>query len=440
MSRNMTKRLLRQALMVGLAVACYVPLCIAGAKAIPKLNKKEATVETGKSVKIKVLHINKKVKVKWSVKNKKIAIVKNGKITGKKEGTTKVIATVGKRKLTCKVKVLSSEKNTPSPVEPTPADTPSVPQGTVLPSVEPLPTVVPTETPVVTEIPASPVPTVSASPEPGEPGSEEYEKAMVSGSEEDFNKYFAKKSSDYTKKNADFSHGKMTLVQYESSVVGSMRDAYVYTPADYQEGKEYPVVYMLHGIGCDCGQWKSMSIANVLDNMIARNEIKPVVAVFPGIIPKDGVNPDTLSQENIYAFSIFIDEFTKDLEPYILENYFVSDKREDTGVCGLSMGGMEALQLGFSLQNRFNYIGSFSAAPSLDISLLKYTSDDMRPELVLVCTGTNDTTIGDNPLRYHEELTKNGVKHIWYQYPKGTHSDPVWINGVINFLLRSYAP
>lgn len=440
MSRNMTKKLIRQGMMVGLALACYVPLCIAGAKAIPKLNKKEVTVETGKSVTIKVLHINKKVKIKWSSKNKKIAIVKKGKITGKKEGTTKVIATVGKRKLTCKVKVLSSEKSTPAPVVPTPANTPAAPQGTVLPSVEPSPTVIPTATPAVTDIPASPAPTISASPVIAEPGSEEYEKAMVSGTEEDFNKYFARKRSDYTKKNQDYAHGKMTAIQYESSVVGSMRDANVYTPADYQEGEEYPVVYMLHGLGCDCNQWKSMSIANVLDNMIARNEIKPVVAVFPGIIPKDGLNQDTFSQDNIQAFNVFVDEFTEDLEPYILENYSVSDKREDTGVCGLSMGGMEALALGFSLQNRFNYIGSFSAAPSLDTSLLKYADDNVKPELVLVCTGTNDTTIGDNPLKYHEELTKNGVKHIWYQYPKGTHSDPVWINGVINFLLRSYAP
>lgn len=358
---------------------------------MPKLSKQEVTVEAGKSVKVKVLNAGKKVKVKWSVKDKNIATVKKGQITGKSDGVTKVIAMVGKRKLTCKVRVL-------------PAGDVSSPSAIAV------------------------------------PGSEEYEKAMVSGLEEDFYKYFARKSDNYTKSNEEFSHGEMTLIQYESSVVGSMRDAYVYTPASYQEGEKYPVIYMLHGIGCDCTQWKGMGIANILDNMIARNEIKPVVAVFPGIIPKKGVNRDTLSQENIHAFNIFVEEFKKDLKPFIMENYSVSDRREDTGVCGLSMGGMEALELGFSLQDCFNYIGSFSAAPTLDVSLLKYSSEDMRPELVLLCTGTNDTTIGDNPLKYHEELSKNGVQHIWYQYPKGTHSNPVWINGVINFLLRSYAP
>lgn len=431
-SRNMTKTLRKQGVVAGLIVACCIPLCIASAKEKPKLNKQKVTVKVGKSVKIKVLNAGKKAKVKWSVKNKKIATVKKGKITGKKKGNTKVIATVGKRKLVCKVKVV-----------PVGQDTPSVPQNTMTPSTTLTPTVTPavtpTATPTATDKPKPSAPALTPTPVGAEPGSEEYEKAMVSGLEEDFYTYFDRNSKAYTKKDANFPHGNMEMIQYQSSVVGSMRDAYVYTPADYQAGKKYPVVYMLHGIGCDCTQWKSMSIANVLDNMIARNEIQPVVAVFPGIIPKDGLNPDSLSQENIHAFNIFVDEFTKDLEPFILENYFVSDRREDTGVCGLSMGGMEALELGFSLQNRFNYIGSFSAAPTLDVSLLKYSSDDMKPELVLLCTGTKDTTIGNNPLIYHQTLTQNEVKHIWYQYPNGDHSSPVWINGVVNFLLRSYS-
>ena len=60
--------------------------------------------------------------------------------------------------------------------------------------------------------------------------------------------------------------------------------------------------------------------------------------------------------------------------------------------------------VGFALQDKFNYIGSVSAAPSLDMSLLKYQSETVRPELVLLCTATNETK--------------------------------VWINGVINFLKR----
>lgn len=427
MSRNTTKRVIKHKGILLLVIVCCLFSCVAGARAAtkkPKLSKKNVTLEVGKSVKIKVLHVSKKSKIKWSVKNKKIATVKNGKITAKKKGKTKVYAVVDKKKLVCNVNVKSAGKKTASPAPTATSQVTSAPQNTVLPSAEPTATAGPTVTPG---------PTATPIPDPGE-----YEEAMTSGTEEDFNKYFAKDSNNYTKRQEGVAAGEMNEITYESSVVGASRVAYVYTPAGYNQDVKYPVVYMLHGIGCDGSQWVSMNIANVLDNMIARQEIKPVVAVFPGIIPKDGINKETLSQENIHAFNIFIDEFTQDLEPYILENYSVSEDRKDTGVCGLSMGGMEALELGFSLQNRFNYIGSFSAAPSLNTSVLKYTDENTIPEFVLLCNGTKDTTVGDNPLNYHNELTSNNVKHIWYQYPGQGHSTPVWINGVINFLLGSY--
>lgn len=444
MKMNMMKKIVENKILLFFVMVCCALTCVAGASAAtkkPKLSKKQVTLKVGKSVKIKVLNVGKKTKVKWSVKNKKIATVKKGKITAKKKGTTKVIAMVGKKKLVCKVKVEAADKKKtadtkkPSPTPAATASTTSTPQPTVSPSADPTPspepTVKPTIRPIVT---GTPMPFVTAPPD-----LEPYEDGMVSGSEDDFNRFFATDNKSYTKREEGVPEGQIKEFTYYSTVLGADRGAYIYTPPGYQEETKYPVVYMLHGIGCDGGQWKSIRIANVLNNMIARKEIKPIVAVFPSVIPVNGINPETISQENIQAFTMFVYEFMYDLEPYILENYSVSADRKDTGVCGLSMGGMEALELGFSLQNRFNYIGSFSAAPTLNMSVLHYTDVNMIPELVLLCNGTADTTVGNNPLNYHNELTSNGVKHIWYQYPGGGHSSPVWINGAINFLSRSYA-
>jgi hypothetical protein len=72
--------------------------------ASPKMSKKVVYVTKGKSTTLKVK--NTKKKIKWSIKNKKIAKVSSkGKITGKKKGTTYVYAKVGKKKLKCKVVV-----------------------------------------------------------------------------------------------------------------------------------------------------------------------------------------------------------------------------------------------------------------------------------------------------------------------------------------------
>ncbi len=273
--------------------------------------------------------------------------------------------------------------------------------------------------------------------EPEETTTEDSEWAAghQSGLEADFDKYFDVDMKDY-KAPGDDKMGTIETITYHSDVVGADREAYVFLPAGYSTDTKYKVVYMLHGIGCDGGQWISMGFNNTVSSMIDKGEVEPIVAVFPSIIPKDGIDSNTLSATNIQAFTDFKDEFIKDLEPYILSNYSVSDKREDTAVCGLSMGGMEALSLAFSLPDHFNYIGSFSAAPSLDTSLLTLNGWTTTPDLILICSGDADGTVQDNPKNYHEELAKNGVEHIWYQYPGGGHSPEVWKNGLVNFLKR----
>jgi enterochelin esterase-like enzyme len=55
--------------------------------------------------------------------------------------------------------------------------------------------------------------------------------------------------------------------------------------------------------------------------------------------------------------------------------------------------------------------------------------------MVMICIGDKDMVEGS--LNYHNALTENGVEHIWYLYPGGEHSDPVWKNAIINFVRYS---
>lgn len=78
-------------------------------KAAPKLNKKNATITVGKTVKLKVKGTRKKVK--WSSSNKSVATVtKNGLVKGKKAGSATIKAKVAKKTLKCKVKVKAKKK------------------------------------------------------------------------------------------------------------------------------------------------------------------------------------------------------------------------------------------------------------------------------------------------------------------------------------------
>lgn len=111
-----------------------------------KLNKKKLTLYVGKKYTLKVKGTKKKAK--WSIKSGKKYIKlskkkkKSVRVTAKKKGTAKVVAKIGKKKLTCKVTVKkkASKKATPTPkatpvvkVTPTPKPvvTPEVPANTV---------------------------------------------------------------------------------------------------------------------------------------------------------------------------------------------------------------------------------------------------------------------------------------------------------------------
>ncbi len=262
----------------------------------------------------------------------------------------------------------------------------------------------------------------TATQEPSEPAKREYTQAD----------FYPKDISGYQQGGAKA--GRVEDFVYYSDVMGTDRKAQVYVPCDYDKNVKYPVVYLIHGLGCDSTQWVNMGSAKIFDAFITNGELKPFIAVFPSVIPAEGLDKNGHSETNINAFKDFVKEFVDDLEPRLSENYSISLRREDTAICGLSMGGMEALRLGFTYLDKFNYIGSFSAAPTLEMELLTTEGSEYVPDIVLICSGDKDNTVGNNPFDYHMRLGRNGVKHIWYSHPGGGHDGNVWNLGLVNFL------
>ena len=138
-----------------------------------KLSKKTVTVKIGKTVKLKLK--NNKKKVKWTVISgkKNVTLSKKKKtgvtIKGKKPGTAKVQAKIGKKKYVCKVKVKkapSGKKATNnSGKKTTQGKTGSTAAPTVSPSVFPSTTPQPTKVPDKTMLPPDVTPEPTVKPE-----------------------------------------------------------------------------------------------------------------------------------------------------------------------------------------------------------------------------------------------------------------------------------
>lgn len=112
----MKKRNGKKIILYAVMLVLIVPLfCVAGksvqAKAAEiKLNTKEKTLVIGATYKLKVRNTEKKVT--WKSSNPKVAGVSGkGLVTAKKAGTTTITAKVGKKKLTCKVTVVTMQKS-----------------------------------------------------------------------------------------------------------------------------------------------------------------------------------------------------------------------------------------------------------------------------------------------------------------------------------------
>ena len=230
------------------------------------------------------------------------------------------------------------------------------------------------------------------------------------------------------------SHGEMKEVTYSSSVTGSTRKCMIYTPPGYSAAKKYNVLYCMHGIGGDHKEWQIHgSPQNILDNLYAEGKLADMIVVFPNgrAMKNDKIPSNIYSAEAIAAFSNFENDLKQCLMPFIEKNYSIYGGRDHTAMAGLSMGGMQTVNIGLKNLELFNYYGIFSPAPTTDANLMG-TDKTLYPKVVWLSVGTSDTTSGQMAINTHNILTKKGVQHIYYRMP-GNHDWTVWKNGLYNF-------
>lgn len=150
-------------------------------------------------------------------------------------------------------------------------------------------------------------------------------------------------------------HGAVAEVLYWSTALGRYRRMHVYTPPGYELGKgKFPVFYLLHGAGDNDDAWTSVGRAGfILDNLIASGKAKPMVVVMPA--------GHTSTTGGMSGMDDITKDFVEDVMPYVEKNYRVRKGRADRAIAGLSMGGMQTLNVSFSQLDKFAYIGVYSS-------------------------------------------------------------------------------
>jgi enterochelin esterase-like enzyme len=231
------------------------------------------------------------------------------------------------------------------------------------------------------------------------------------------------------------------------------RTAWIYTPPGYDKGARYPVMYLLHGAGDIESGWTMIGRANnILDNLIAEGQAKPMVVVMPlghaiqsfWTGPAKGVPPPATSAAGAAPppaiEGAFFRDFLTDLMPMVERDYKVSARAEDRAIAGLSMGGGQTLTLAFSKPELFRYVAAMSAA-AFGITEARYPAHFKDPSLLnkqfkvfWVGIGKDDGLTGPSNTTLNHALTKAGITHT-YVLGEGRHEWSVWRNH-----LREVAP
>jgi len=257
-------------------------------------------------------------------------------------------------------------------------------------------------------------------------------------------------------------HGLVQIMTYESKATGATRQAYVYTPPDYNRtNTKYPVFYLLHGGGDLDPGWVMTGRANIImDNLFAEKKAVPMIVVMPLArgggslgLGSAGMSPGITAAGNVVpqargggpgasggapaatppapaAMQPFAQDFVGDLLPAVEKTFRVSTRPEDRGIGGLSAGAAATINTAFSRPDLFRYIVIMSGGGGQNIEQAypKFFGNGAaaakQMKLIWLAAGDGDFALAGTKA-LDETLTKNDIKHS-FKTTEGRHEWRLW--------------
>lgn len=258
----------------------------------------------------------------------------------------------------------------------------------------------------------------------------------------------------------DVPHGTVLQQWYHSDKAGTDRRLSVYLPAGYQTGgRNYPVLYLLHGSGGDETAWLDLGMtARIMDNLIAQKKAEPMIVVIPngnfGVQAAAGETKDNLRFRPVMSNQIKGNYKNGDYEMafpeiinFIERTYRVKADKAHRAVAGLSMGGFHTLYISANYPEKFDYMGLFSAGIRFsadDAANPVYNNLDQKLQtlqtvgykLYWISIGKDDFLYKANR-EYMQQLDKLGFKYEYHESTRG-HLWCNWRQYLLQFAQRLF--
>jgi len=261
---------------------------------------------------------------------------------------------------------------------------------------------------------------------------------LIKESERSYSNYFIIKgeASEYCQ-NLDVPHGKLEKVWFRSEVTQKMTRFHVYTPPGYESMKEkLPVLVLQHGGGDNDASWATIGRANfIMDNLYAAGKAKPMIVVMPMGHPSEGFFMGLGIDEDPYYQQLF-----DEILPLVREKYNVKKDRYSTAYAGLSMGGLQALNIALFAPEKFGYVLPLSTGYfEQQRKLLEEQHADVlkNPEinklkLFWIAMGGEKDIAYQNGVEVNKIFDKYGIKYETNTYDAG-HTFMTWRHNLVKF-------
>ena len=226
--------------------------------------------------------------------------------------------------------------------------------------------------------------------------------------------------------------------------------------APKREKRPFKTLYLFHGLTGNYTDWVTHTRIAYLA------EERNLAVIMPSA-------DNSFYVDNEKAFAMYGDYFGRELVEITREMFPLSDKREDTFVAGLSMGGYGAIRTGLKYNKTFGAIAALSSALITDEAVTstnntptiigrrsyfesvfgdldKLTGSDNDPKglvtslknssadipAIYMCCGTEDFLL-ENNRDFHNFLKDKDVNHTYAESP-GAHTWEFWNEYILKVL------
>ncbi len=218
-------------------------------------------------------------------------------------------------------------------------------------------------------------------------------------------------------------HGSLFDTTLFSTFLNNSRTIRIYTPPNYNSSSDSFGIIIMH----DGLEYVSLaSMHNVLDYLIHKNEIEPIIAVF--------IPPVNRTQEyagnQITQFSQFV---VNEVLPYIERKYRIKKSPQFRAVAGASNGGNISLYLALNYPNIFGNVAAQSSNVISAISNGFQNSQRLNLKVYLDIGKYDIPQLIPLVRNLRSILQSKGYDMIYAEYPEG-HSWGFWRAHIDDYL------